>query len=204
MKIDFYPNGMPNDLVIVPKPEIVSPDHLLQNPPENNLANNGYQNSTNGTTNGTTNDTTNDTLSNTGYQEFLDALTNYFTGNADWERTQLQNKWNAEQSQINREFNALEAQKNRDYQTAMSNSAYQRAVADMRSAGLNPYLAYNQGGAVTPSGAYAQGQNAQATSYKTDKDGFNALAMLLGDTLGSAFKTFLTKRKPLSKIGFGN
>lgn len=34
----------------------------------------------------------------------------------------------------------------------MSNSAYQRAMADMRKAGLNPMLAYSMGGESTPGG----------------------------------------------------
>lgn len=54
---------------------------------------------------------------------------------------------------------ALQAKINRDWQERMSNTAYQRATEDMRKAGLNPYLAYQQGGASTPTGASASGMN---------------------------------------------
>lgn len=50
-------------------------------------------------------------------------------------------------------FNSSAASSNRDFQRDMSNSSYQRAVKDLKAAGLNPMLAYGNGGASTPNGA---------------------------------------------------
>lgn len=80
--------------------------------------------------------------------------------------------FNAAQAAINRTFNAEEAAKARDFSAAqaaramdfseeMSNTSWQRGVKDMQAAGLNPMLAFSQGGASTPTGI--QGSPAQAS-----------------------------------------
>lgn len=60
-------------------------------------------------------------------------------------------------------FNQRSANKKMAFQREMSNTAWQRAMADMRVAGLNPILAAKVGPATTPGGAQANMPDLGAT-----------------------------------------
>lgn len=64
------------------------------------------------------------------------------------------------EAQKTRDFSAAEAGKSRAFSERMRNTEWQAGVADMEAAGINPALAYSQGGASSPSGAMAAGVQA--------------------------------------------
>lgn len=75
--------------------------------------------------------------------------------------------FNQEQAAVNRRFQSEEIEANRRFQEQMSNTAYQRSMADMKNAGLNPILAYQRGGASTPPGGAASGSAASGGAAST-------------------------------------
>lgn len=79
-----------------------------------------------------------------------------------------------------------------NFQERMSNTAYERATESMKRAGLNPMLAYSQGGASAPVGAMPQVQNVA---------GAGASSAASGAALAGALQSVLQSQAQTEQIG---
>lgn len=74
-------------------------------------------------------------------------------------------------------FSARQAELNRSFQERMSNTSWQRGIADMRAAGVNPMLMVSQGGASSPSGSSAIGTTGAPMKSSVSEAVSSALAI---------------------------
>ena len=108
---------------------------------------------------------------------------------------------------------AANAREQMAFQERMRSTQYQTAIEDMQKAGLNPMLAYHQGGAGTPSGAMGQTHVAKVgNAIGSAVQGYQTMAMLNADldlkdatTKGTTAQTLKTEAdtiKTAADIGY--
>lgn len=131
--------------------------------------------------------------------------------NFNAQQAAIERDYNATEAEKSRNFNAEQAQLARDFEERMSNTAYQRAMADAQKAGINILNATNQQ-ASTPTGAAAQGSPATSGRASIATAGSNgagsfiagALKMIVGTALGNAAITARGAMQTIKVINDGS
>ena len=119
-------------------------------------------------------------------QTTLEQAANLQVDNNKWLFDLALQQQQAEQNSADRamQFSKDEAAAQRAWSEYMSNTAYQRAVVDMKKAGLNPALMFSSGAsaASSPSGSAATGTAASMSKASADTQ---TMASILGTLLSN-------------------
>jgi len=103
------------------------------------------------------------------------------------------NKAREEQAAAANAASAEAAAKQMEFQRDMSDTSYQRAVADLKAAGINPMLAAMKGGASTPTGSSYQAQMPQVYDVFTPAvESYNKTQLSSAQTAQTEAQTGLT------------
>lgn len=120
-------------------------------------------------------------LQNAQQEKLLEAQMDFSTQSAERANQFAEAMWNK-----TAEYNAAQAQIQRDWDEKMASTAYQRTMADMKAAGLNPILAYMNGASSFGSGASAS--MGSASSAMANTPGASAASGSVGNYTGQGFQ----------------
>jgi hypothetical protein len=96
--------------------------------------------------------------------------------------------------------NAKQAEAQMAFQASQTGTSWQRGVADMKAAGLNPMLAYSQGGASSGSGAQATMGNTLGAGVSSAQQGLSTMASV-GQAMAQTANTRADTDLKLSQPG---
>lgn len=108
------------------------------------------------------------------------------------------NRMTLAENEKNRQFSAAENELNRQFQERLSSTAYQRAVTDMKSAGLNPALLTNAG--ATAASTASGSSIAPGTSNSFMNPGAAASQVLSSALNVAMMSSFLSNKANVDKF----